>query len=581
MNVIAFRADMERAAAVAAEAPSPVDNGVFHPARDADVAPAFCGTIRIAQTYMHTTPELQHPVVIERDARLFPGITLSLFTMGDGILVPMERGRMIEESAVSETPSYWCVIPQLGRVWCERGDGGWSRAALPVMLVSDTENHAHQGLVTFLYRQGAVSELRFQFVQQTAPYLLKQHFIAWGCARAEILGPCPVDLDSSRALARAELARRLPARPWSDLMAELAPGTLDGFGGPLRSKWRVQGGLVRNGVLYYQDVQTPLGLYPYPLEMRFGVRSIMKSVAAPLALLRLAQTYGPYVLTLRIGDYVPGLDSKYRRVRFLDAANMASGFGGVGTWKTNPNDVHDGYLDGHYDTWYTARSHAEKMRRIAEDLRPYPWEPGTVMRYRDQDFYLLGAAIQGFLKTVRGPAADVWHMLKLEVFAPIGIAHAPAVRTREPDGCGLVWFNAGYYPTLDDLAKIGLLYQNLGAWEGQQILHRGLTEELLAARDAVAKDGDTSTGRHACVPAAGPGGLYKMGFHFSAHAGSASRKRFWLPTMSGSGESEVILFPNRLISIRIGKAAQLPPREDAFASDGVTTAHAVDRLDPF
>jgi hypothetical protein len=37
------------------------------------------------------------------------------------------------------------------------------------------------------------------------------------------------------------------------------------------------------------------------------------------------------------------------------------------------------------------------------------------MRYRDQDFYLAGVAIDAFLKSIRGPDADVWEMLRSEV----------------------------------------------------------------------------------------------------------------------------------------------------------------------
>ena len=357
---------------------------------------------------------------------------------------------------------------------------------------------------------------------------------------------------------------------------------LDGFGGPLDPKWTVAAALVRNGTLYYQDVQTPYGPYPYPLEMRFGARSVMKSIAAPLALLRLAQLYGPYVLTLNIGAYVPGLDPKYQRVRFIDAANMASGFGGTGTWITNPNDTEDGYFGGDYDAWFLAPSHAEKVAQLTQSLRPYPWEPGTVMRYRDQDFYLLGVAIDGFLKCIRGPEADVWELLNCEVFAPIGIAHAPAVRTSEAGGKeGYVWFNSGYYPTLDDLAKITMLYQNHGAWGSEQILHRRLTDELLAAHDALVKSGDASLNRLQRKTDIDYGGLYKMGFHFKSYAGSASNKRCCLPVMSGWGETEVILYPNQLISIRMGKAAGLPEGEKACTEDALATVRAVDRLAPF
>ena len=87
---------------------------------------------------------------------------------------------MVRESGGGSTPSYWRVIPQIGKVWREAGDGDWSRAAFPVMLVNDTENHAHQGLATFLYRTGQTSGLMLQFIQQTGPYLIKQYFVAWG-----------------------------------------------------------------------------------------------------------------------------------------------------------------------------------------------------------------------------------------------------------------------------------------------------------------------------------------------------------------------------------------------------------------
>jgi CubicO group peptidase (beta-lactamase class C family) len=288
------------------------------------------------------------------------------------------------------------------------------------------------------------------------------------------------------------------------------------------------------------------------------------------------------VLDLKVGDFVDGLDPKYKRVRFVDAASMASGFGGTGTVKTHPNDMYDGYLGGNYDAWYTAASHAEKIRQMAANLHPYPWEPGTVVRYRDQDFYLLGAALDGFLKSVRGPGADLWEMLKAEVFLPIGIRHAPAVRTREAGGHdGLVWFSAGYYPSLDDLAKIALLYQDRGAHAGVQILHRQLTDDLLAARGALSKTGDASGGANRSGGTDADGGRYRMGFHFTSYVGSASGKRYDLPTISGSGENEVILYPNGLVSIRTAKAAGLPDGEKVSSDEGPLTIRAVERLAPF
>jgi CubicO group peptidase (beta-lactamase class C family) len=564
----------------ALDAPAP--NAVFVPGSASLPAPAFSGVLSIAPTQLRTQPALERPVILGRDARIFPGVKLEFFTVGE-LLVPVERGEMVRETTAGPTPSYWRVIPQFGKVWREKADGDWARAAFPIMLVNDTENHAHQGLATFLYRPGQVTGLVLQFVQQTAPYLTMHPFVAWGFAPASLSAGDGAALESRRTAARAELEDRLPAAPWADLVASVAPGTLAGFGGPLYPKWRVAVALVRDGTLYYQEAVTPYGPYPYPLEMRFGVRSVTKSVIAPLALLRLAETYGPWVLTLKVGDYVKGIDPKWGRVRLIDAANMATGFGGTGSLVTHPNDIDDGYLDGNYDDWYTAPSHAEKIEQIAKNLRAYPWEPGTVMRYRDQDYYLLGAAIDGFLKSVRGPQADLLEMVKAEVLVPIGIHHAPAVRTREAGGRdGLVWCNAGYYPTLDDLAKIALLYQEHGAHGGVQILNRELTEYLLSDHGTIVKSGDASLGRVSSLPAgAKQDGHYKMGLHFLRYV-NASGTEYFLPSMHGSGDNEVILYPNKMISLVMAKAAkERLKNEEPRSDEGPVTIRDVERLAPF
>jgi hypothetical protein len=561
---------------------APVANGAFYPGEGALPAPAFAGVLTLHPARMQTLPVLTQPLIQGRDARIFPGVQLEFFTAGD-VLVPVQRGEMVRETGGGTAPSYWRVIPQFGKVWREKGDGDWSRAAFPIMLVNDTENHAHQGLATFLYRPGQVTGLQIQFVQQTGPYMIKQYFVAWGFAPAEFAAGNSSALEARRAQALAELAERLPAKPWSELVKTVPPGTLDGFGGPLYPKWQVAVALVRDGTIYYQDPVTPYGPYPYPLEMRFGVRSQTKSVFAPLSLLRLAQVYGPWVLTLKIGDYVPGLDPKFHRVRFLDAANMATGFGGMGSTKTHPNDIFDGYLGGDYDAWYTAPSHADKIRLIGASLHPYPWEPGTVMRYRDQDYYLLGAAIDGFLKSVRGPEANLWEFVKTEVLAPIGIHQAPAVKTREPGGRdGLVWANAGYYPTLDDLAKIALLYQARGAHGGVQILNRELTMDLLAGRDAIVKNGDASLGAPSGpLTGSSEDGLYKMGFHFLRYV-NAGGSVLYLPSMHGSGDNELILYPNGLISLVMAKASmEVLGNEKTRSDEGPVTIRAVERLAPF
>jgi hypothetical protein len=565
---------------------APVANAAYVPA-DASAQPGpaaqpapFSGVLSIAQSTMQTLPVLDKPVIDGRDARLFPAASLGFFSMGD-VLVPIERGEMVPETRSAKAPSYWRLIPQFGRIWKEPADGDWSRAAFPLMLVNDTENHAHQGLATFLYRRGEVTGLRFQFVQESTPYLIPQHFVAWGFAAATVAEAPHGASDAERAAAAVELADRMPARPWSDLTRG-APGILDGFGAPLAPQWVVMTAVIRNGTLYYSESTTPYGPYPYPLEMRFGPRSVLKSIGAPLALLRLAQIYGPYVLNLKIADYVKVADPKYRRVRFIDAADMATGMGGAGSIKTNPNDIYDGYVDPHYDAWYLAPSAAAKLKEIDAHNTPYPWEPGTVMRYRDHDFYLLGAALDGFLKSVKGPSADLWDMLRSEVFAPIGIHHAPIVRTREAGAKqGLAWLSAGYYPTLDDLAKIAVLYQDGGAHGGVQILDRKLTAAIFSTDDTIRQSTDMAMG-HSLPPEGDQQELlYKMGFHYFPYLSARTGKRIYLPTMRGSAGNLITLYPNHVVSMRLTKAWPMPKAQEHSEDSPALMNKAIERLAPF
>src|SRR5215469_2132875 len=163
----------------------PAPNDYFRPPAAAGAAPEFSGVLHIAPGRIETRPRLKAPKIDGRDARLFPRITLGFVSSGD-VLVPLQRGQIVAEQRPGEAPSYWSVIPQLGRIWRDPGeDGAWSRAAFPLMLVSDTENHAHQGMATFRYRGREVSELELQFVQQTAPYRL-QHFIGWARVRMKL-----------------------------------------------------------------------------------------------------------------------------------------------------------------------------------------------------------------------------------------------------------------------------------------------------------------------------------------------------------------------------------------------------------
>jgi hypothetical protein len=245
----------------------------------------------------------------------------------------------------------------------------------------------------------------------------------------------------------------VPVDTWQALANRVGGDKLAGFDGAMNPSDIVLSGLDYHGKFYLEQCRSAAGPLPWCDRARFGVWSATKSLANATALLHLAQKYGPSVFDLKIRDYVPEAARypAWNEVRFDDAINMATGIGN-GSTQLEPNEAEDGYIDPLYDTWYEARSAHAKIAALLRDGHVYPWGPGKVTRYRDQDMFILGVAMDRFLKSKEGASADLWTMLRREVFEPIGIHEAPTNRTIEAgDAPGQPMMAYGYYPTISDL----------------------------------------------------------------------------------------------------------------------------------
>ncbi|MDO5759102.1 MAG: hypothetical protein Q4P24_16880, partial [Rhodobacterales bacterium] len=92
-------------------------------------------------------------------------------------------------------------------VWSEpEDDDGWSRASFPFALMNRLEQDSHNGVATFAYKDGEVSDVRFQIVTQTAPYYVPEHFKAWGVLPAEYEAADAAEYAQAGDAYRAELA---------------------------------------------------------------------------------------------------------------------------------------------------------------------------------------------------------------------------------------------------------------------------------------------------------------------------------------------------------------------------------------
>jgi hypothetical protein len=265
--------------------------------------------------------------------------------------------------------------------------------------------------------------------------------------------------------------------------------------------------------------------------------------------LRLAEQYGEEVFDLRIADHVKVTSDHggWELVTFGDALNMATGIGDDLPERVEPNvmladeegdeEIFNGFMEA-----LSARDKAD----VCFTAGDYPWDPGEVARYNSCHTFILSMAMDSFLKSMEGADADIWDMVLEEVYRPIGIYHAPIMRTIEPDGSrGIPQFWVGLYPTVDDVAKVAILLRNGGQHQGQQFLHAGKLAEALRQTDVVG----LPTGEFNDYGE----GAYHMSF-WSMPYRSAAGDLFQIPYMSGFGGNRVILNPNGIITFQFADA---------------------------
>ncbi|UVK38761.1 hypothetical protein LHFGNBLO_000042 [Mesorhizobium sp. AR10] len=542
-----------------------VDNKSFLAPPDAAKAhETFEGTLKVSEAPMLTEPaKFKKDNVLGKNPQIFPAVSLSFVADGDD-LIPSTQD-VIRNGTLPGGHSFWDIIVQPGKIWSEPSDDGWSRASFPFSLVNSIEGETHNGVATFVYKAGKLSHIRYQILQQTSPFYIEDYFTAAGSLTAEY---APAKIPNAQAVIdtfKAAQADEETIASWSDLEAKVGKDKLEGFDSAIRPNEIVLDGLMIDDRFYLKSCPTPAGELPYCEHQRFGVWSVTKSAATAVAMLSIAQKYGPDIFTTKIADYVDEAKgvAGWQDVTFGDALNMATGMG-YGTDKAEPINMFDPYADDYYG-WYEAPTAKQKVGNLIKSAKPYSWGPEKVARYRDEDFFLLGVGLTNYLKKKEGPDANVWTYIVREVYGPIGIHYAPTNKTIEPNPKGDQPLMAyGYYPTISDLIKIARLYQNGGKFGDKQLLNAEMLADINPATDPVGL----------------PTGVDQKPFYrkafWRAHYKSSDCS-FYYPIMDGWGENYVLLLPKGVTAFRLAKNWD----GDAGAGNLDNMAAVGGRLKPF
>jgi hypothetical protein len=504
-----------------------VTNDAFAlPAAAAPPAHTFEGTLTlngVATSGGFTT--LKDPYGYASTAALkhLPPFSVQLVQNGSH-LVPAVRGPQYTGS------QYWNLAVGAGRAWKENSDGGQSRASLPFALIERNANCVHNGVLTFLFTNTAVSNVRYQVTSETCEYF---QFDLWGQAGASYMPGAVAGAEDIRNAFATEVADRLPTKPISALASD-HPGSgvdLSAFGGGITTSALSTYGFVYGGVNYVGSCPTRQGAYPFCGQLLLPSYSTAKSAFGGMALMRLAQKFGPEVADELVKDHVTEASgTAWNGVTIDHALDMATG-----NYSSAGYEVDEG--GSTMSSFFLAETYADKM--TAALSFPHKTSPGSTWVYHSSDTFLATRAMDDVLKDHAGAGAEIFAMLRDEVLTPakVGPDALTTLRTgNSPTGAAFGGY--GMFWTQDDIAKVAkLLAVDDGVAGGTQVLHPGLLDATMQ-RDP-ADRGVTTSG---AVPF-----RYNTAFwarDFSAADDPAFTTPFSVPFMSGFGGISVALMPN-------------------------------------
>lgn len=467
-------------------------------------------------------------------------------------LIPASQGLAI----VDASPT-WNYILGPGRVWNEKGDQGYVRAAFPFALIQRNQNCVHNGEMTFLFSNAGspnISNVYYQITQETC-YPMK--FNLWGMIFATYT-PGPV---AGGALIKAshkiDLERRIPTKPFSDLAKDFPNAHVDlaAFTAAYKHSENVTTyGLILRGTNYVSGCPTRSGEYAFCSDMRVPSYSIAKSAFAGVALMRLGQLYGPEVYNLKIKDYIPAsmIRGKWDGTTFGNTSDMATGnFNLAGYEADEDSPVNDKFL--------IAEAYAEKLTD-AFDFKDHSAPPGTKWVYQSAATYILTQAMNAYFHQ-RGGSGDIFTLVRDDIYKPLHVNEGGLTTIRtDHSATGAPTGYYGLFFNQDDIAKIGnFLNTSAGMIDGRQVLEPARLSEALFRSANVAEAGVPIEGRSAASLLGAPvsaGGKSSGGDNSRRYShGFWGRKitsaefpeytcDYWVSFMSGYGGNIVMLLPD-------------------------------------
>jgi hypothetical protein len=244
----------------------------------------------------------------------------------------------------------------------------------------------------------------------------------------------------------------------------------------------------------------------------------------------------PGFRNLSIADYVPECHETWEDVSIGHALDMTTGHYHSAEFSVDE----DALLGGPF---FLNDTHADKVREACT-LYPRKEPPGVRTVYHTPDTYLVGTAINRWIKDRDGPDADMYRDLVVTPFwTPLSMG--PSIhkirRTRDDVAQPFTGYGLTYYR--DDVAKIAeFLGRNEGLIDGEDVVDPAMI-------DAIKGRNPHDRGLVALHETM----RYKHGFHIRDVSGELDcEEPVRITNLSGFGGINIILMPNGTAFYRFG-----------------------------
>ncbi len=385
------------------------------------------------------------PQAFSVNRKFLPELSID-FVLSDQAIIPTKR-----HLQASEHP-HWDYFVGVGEIWNEADDGDKARISLPFALVEKNQNCIHNGSISFLIdEKGKTSNFYYQISSETCLYYKVD---MWGKGRVDYHAKPIANPNQIIENYRFTKQQNIKTKPLSDLKKQYPTIEIEklALANTIKKKDMSSFGVILNGDHYVSGCMTRYGVYPFCSQMVLPSYSTAKSIFAGLAMFYLAKNDND-IFKQQVSDWVDECQGdNWQGVTFGHLLNMSTG-----NYQAIGHSVDE--AAEHSQIFFKAKTHQQKINYSCQYFNQKS-QPGTTFVYHTSDTYILGTALNNYLKAqsikneYQGTVDIFEQVFSDKLWPQLSLSAVAYSSRRTTDRKRQPFAGYGLFFTRDDIAKL-------------------------------------------------------------------------------------------------------------------------------